>query len=158
MILFSRPILSAPAGMDLAGGGGAAAAAAPVNARVDATRVERSFVGSGTSSGYIDQLVRFILYLYDKKDIVGDYLMDQYRTRMDMYNNNDITTYQSRRNKRQKNQRPELRAYIKRCIEAIRPAREGSPHNSPIKIDGEGALTYTVVRDYMVSKFNVVEV
>jgi len=109
-------ILLAPAGMDLGGGGAAAAAAAPVNARVDATRVERSFIGSGTSSGYIDQLVRFILYLYDKKDTLGDYLTDQYRTQMDMFNQNDTIAYQGRRNRRQKNQRPELRAYIKRRI------------------------------------------
>ena len=51
-----------------------------------------------------------------------------------------------------------LTACIKEAVEGIKPAHDGSPHNSPIKLEGEGALDYKTVRDYMVSHFNVVEV
>ena len=50
--------------------GAAAAAPVAVNARVAATDVERSFVGTKSASGYKDQLVRFILYLFDNKKVV----------------------------------------------------------------------------------------
>ena len=46
---------------------------------------------------------------------------------------------------------------LKRSIKSIEPVREGAD-NSPIKTDGEGALKYTVIHDYMEIKPNVVEV
>ena len=54
----------------------------------------------------------------------------------------------------------ELRGYIRRIINNIQPARESVPHNRPIKIDGNDALTYEVICDYMITKYNdnVVEV
>ena len=39
-------------------------------------------------------------------------------------------------------------------VDKIQPPRIGISHNSPIKIDGEGSITYEVVRDYMASKIN----
>ena len=75
-------------------GAGAAVAPAAVNARVPIQQVERSFVGSGTTVSYSDQLVRFILHLYDRKK---EYLVDSHRTHMDMYNNTDARNFQRRR-------------------------------------------------------------
>ena len=63
-----------------------------------------------------------------------------------------------RRPTRGGNKRPHLRACIKRCIANIQPSCDGLAHNSPIKIDGEGGLDCTTLRDCMESKFNVVSV
>jgi len=147
-IVLSVPIIHGIGGVVTAGGQPVA------NARADASRVERTFVSGGTATGYEDQLVRFIIHLFDEHDTV---LTDEARMQMAMYDHNDASNLQRQRTKGN-NKLPELRAYIRRRIKSIRPARDGSPHNSPIKIDGDGALTYTVIRDYMVSKYNVVEV
>lgn len=136
--------------------GVAAAAASPaaVNARATTSQVERSFVGTGSASGYTDQLVRFMLHLFDNRK---EYLVDVHRNQMEMYNDTDSRNFQQKP-KRCGNNRPQLRSYIRRSISKIEPARDGSPHNSPFKIDGDGALNYSVIRDYMYTKFNVVEV
>ena len=42
-----------------------------------------------------------------------------------------------------------------KLVDAIQNPRSGISHNSPIKIDGEGAITYKIVRDYIASKMNV---
>ena len=44
---------------------------------------------------------------------------------------------------------------MRQLVDAIQPLKSGISHNSPIKIDEEGAITYEVVRDYMASKMNV---
>lgn len=133
---------------------GLPAASANANARVHTSLVERSFVSGGTAAGYEDQLVRFIVHLYDNED---SFLTDGARNQMAMYDNSDASNFR-RQPTRGGNKRPQLRAYVRRTIKAIQPARDGLPHNSPIKIDGDGALTYTVIRDYMASKYNTVEV
>ena len=43
----------------------------------------------------------------------------------------------------------------RQLVDEIHTQRSGISHNSPIKIDGEGAMTYKVVRDHMASKMNV---
>ena len=40
-------------------------------------------------------------------------------------------------------------------VDSIQTSRSGIIHKIPIKIDGEGAITYEVLRDYMASKINV---
>ena len=47
---------------------------------------------------------------------------------------------------------------MKVLVNRIKPGREGTHYHSPIKIDGVGALTYEIVRDYMSTKMNVVTV
>ena len=78
---------------------------------------------------------------------------------MEVFNANDVRTFKKKRTRKDgEDPRSELRGYIRSIIKNIQPAREGAPHNSPFKIDGEGALTYKVIRDYMTTKYNVVEV
>lgn len=63
MVVFSRPILSAPAGMDLGGGGGAAA---PIDLRKSTKKISNSFVADNSSEHtYIPKLILFIVYLFD---------------------------------------------------------------------------------------------
>ena len=135
-------------------GDGHAGTSAPINARVGAARVERSFVATKTAFGYTDHLVRFLLHLYDHEK---SYLAEPHLSQMKLYDDNDSRNFEQNPT-RGGNKRPELRSYIKRSIDRIEPARDGAPHNSPIKIDGEGALTYTIIRDYMEKKYNIVEV
>ena len=44
---------------------------------------------------------------------------------------------------------------MRQIVDAIQTSRSGISHNSPTKIDGEGAITYEVFGDYMASKMNV---
>ncbi|KAL7550473.1 LOW QUALITY PROTEIN: hypothetical protein ACHAWF_014863 [Thalassiosira exigua] len=155
MIAFNSAIVSlflSPAGVDgsVAGGVGLP----QMDARPEANLVERSFVGESSASAYTENLVRFILYLFDHK---REYLMPFHLNQMVVFNDTDVSNFQQRP-RRGGNPRRNLRGYIKRSIKAMGPARDGAPHNSPIKIDGDGALKYEVVRDYMATKFNVVEV
>ena len=109
--------------------------------------------------------MRFIIHLYDKKK---EHLTPAHLEQMDVHNRDDSRKFlemssRSRSgnnslSRRRENPRRRLRDYIKRSILGIEPARDGSPHNSPIKLKGEGALDYKTVRDYMVSHYNVVEV
>ena len=128
--------------------------AAPVDARVSAEQIELTFVATGTGSGYKDQLVRFVIYTFDKQP---GFLTDAARAQMAMYNAEDRANFQ-RQPTPGGDKRPALRAYIKRSIDCIEPARDGQPHNSPFKIEGEGALTYVAIRNYMATKANIVEV
>ena len=75
--------------------GVAAAAASPaaVNARATTSQVERSFVGTGSASGYTDQLVRFMLHLFDNRK---EYLVDVHRNQMEMYNDTDSRNFQQK--------------------------------------------------------------
>ena len=47
---------------------------------------------------------------------------------------------------------------MQNALKAVHPATNQRPHNSPIKIDGEGAITYEIVRDFMRTKTNNVKV
>jgi hypothetical protein len=47
---------------------------------------------------------------------------------------------------------------MQNALKAVHPATNQRPHNSPIKIDGEGAITYELVRDFMRTKTNNVKV
>ena len=156
-----------PAGAEASGGGlGGWVEPSQINARQEPAAVERSFVGEGTARGYMSSLVRFMMHLFDnKKEHLTPSHLEQMEAenRKDSHNFRASQTSGTRSRKKnpsrcRENPRRELRAYIKRAILGIEPSRDGSPHNSPIKLEGEGALNYETVRDYMVSHFNVVEV
>ena len=40
----------------------------------------------------------------------------------------------------------------------MQPARQGQSHNSPIKLNVNGAITYKVVREFMHTKTNIIKV
>ena len=100
------------------------------------------------------QLVLFILYLFDYKK---GYLSASHLHQMERLNSADYTNFRQRP-ARGGNKRPLLRSYIKTSIKRITPACEGVRHNSPIRLYGEEALKYTVICDYMRSKYYIVEV
>ena len=78
---------------------------------------------------------------------------------MAMFNANDARTFQEKCTRKDgEDPRSELRGYIRRIIDNTQPAQEGATHNSPLNIDDNNALTYEVIRDYMITKYNVVEV
>ena len=64
---------------DGTGGGGAPF----VDARAGTEQIERSFVGTSATRGYTDQLVRFILHLFDNdKELINTNVLPQ----MELYN------------------------------------------------------------------------
>ena len=64
----------------------------------------------------------------------------------------------NRRRRNTINERKVIQNIMMHIVDAIQPFLSGISYSSPIKIDGEGAITYEVVRYYMASKMNVVYV
>ena len=52
-------------------------------------------------------------------------------------------------NRNQINERKGIQNMMRQIFNAIHPSQSGISHNSLIKIDGEGAVTYKVVLDYI---------
>ena len=50
------------------------------------------------------------------------------------------------------NERIGIQKIMRQIVDAIHSSQSGISHNSPIKIDGEGAITSEVVWYYMASK------
>jgi hypothetical protein len=117
------------------------------DARASTAHVERSFVGDGSVSTYLSQLVRFTLFIFDKHE---EYLTSVFLEKMKEADNKD---------KRENNGlRTALRNSIVHAIEELKPQRGEQDHNSFLKIEGEGELNYDTVVEYMGTKYNVVEV
>ena len=53
------------------------------------------------------------------------------------------------------NERTCIQNLKRQLVDPIQPSRSGISHYISIKIYGEGAITYKVVRDYMASKMNI---
>ena len=137
--------------------------AAPfLDARESSAAIEQKFVADTSAKGYVDQLIRFIVHLFDNDKT---YLDNFHLQQMENLHNADIRNFEtaSRRTRRNRNTTPnqanprtQLRQYIKSSIENIQPARDGTHHNCPVKIDGPGAIDYGVVSSYMATKVNIV--
>ena len=61
----------------------------------------------------------------------------------------------NRRKENPINERTGIQNLMGQIIDAIQPSRSGISQNSLIKVDGEVAITYEVVQDYMASIINV---
>ena len=48
-----------------------------------------------------------------------------------------------------------IKNIIRHLVDAIQPSQSGISHNSPTKIDVEGAISYEVFQDYLSLKMNV---
>ena len=94
------------------------------------------------------------MYLIDEE---RDYLVDGNHQAMQTLHESDEQNAQARRS-RGKNARLNLRRYIKTSLDNIQPSREGAHHNCPVKIEGEGALNYKIISNYMMTKAKVVTV
>jgi len=122
----------------------------PLDLTADATTIENSFVGDGSKAGYISRLVLLTIWLFDH-DI--DCLADA--NIADLQAKDAADKRLGSRKARER--RPGLRKLIKSLIEGITVDDDGH-HNCPIKIDGDGAIKYQNIRDYMLSKKNLVKV
>ena len=61
----------------------------------------------------------------------------------------------NRRKRNMINDRTGIRKLMRQLVDAIQTLQSGISHNFPIKIDGEGGITYKLVQDYMAWKMNV---
>ena len=53
------------------------------------------------------------------------------------------------------NERTGIQNLIRQLVDEIQPSQSGISHNSPTKIDVEGAISYEVFQDYLSLKMNV---
>ena len=116
---------------------------------------------STTSGTYSDKIILFVLWVFDTK---RESLVQEYILEFGAVNHEDLLDFQPREadenvtNRRKRNpinKRTGIRKLMRQLVDVKQPSRSGISHNSPIIIDGEGAITYQVVRDYMALKINV---
>ncbi len=117
------------------------------DARVSAEDVEKGFVSEASKRTYHEKLTLFVQYLLDNKP---QYIADSHCKELEAKHRADKSNASRGR------QGSNVRSYMLAALKNIQPARNGKAHNSPIKIDGEGAITYEVVRDFMRTKTNKV--
>ena len=132
--------------------------------------IEKSFVSEKTTSIYNGVLVKFIMWLFDThKDhidpsILDDLIDSHEKDKLEEINapnqkKNSRSNKKKKKNsnKRKKNENDEplrrhFRASCKMHLARMKPSISGSTHNSPIVIQGENALTYEVIREFMMEK------
>ena len=150
----------------------------------DVHTIEQSFVAESSNTSYRAKISHFMVWLYDNH---RSYLSDDYTPMMDELHDEDVKRRQSQqeqnqqyppinrqnstnksksrgRNKKKSTQasseedRSSLRSYCLALLHNVKPDVERTSHNSPIKIEGDSALTYSLVRDYMMTKKKIVQV
>ena len=112
------------------------------DARVSAEEVERGFVSDGSKKTYHEKLAQFTFYLLDNKP---EYLADGHREELQQKDEADKRRNAAARKPTKKVNRTYVREHLKAALKGIQPAREAQRHNSPIKIDGDGAISYRVI-------------
>lgn len=156
-----------------------------LDARKQSTVIEKSFVSENSARNYIGKIVEFALYLFStapqfleekfipqmkehkkKDDEAFEKKMRAYRKKIEK--NNSLRQERAQQGQRVNNKKikdpkqPEdthynLRKFIKQLVSEIKGVeKDGDQHNSPIKIDGDGMITYSLIRDYMCTKKNMV--
>ena len=124
-------------------------------------QVERIFVASTTSGTYSDKIILLIMWLFDTS---REFLNQEYIHEFEAMNHEDLLGLQLREkdenmtNRRKRNPINDITGIqnLKRqLVGVIHTSQNRIIHNSPVEIDGEGDITYEVVRDYMASKMNV---
>lgn len=131
----------------------AAAAARPVDMRRSTRQISNSFVAQSSSDKtYIPKLVLFIMWIFDNK---REYISELVRPQMVDLDATDTNNYRALMAGRRANSKPvinkrtNLRGFITTAIENV-PVRPGQhTHNSPIKIDGDGAIGAELIKEYM---------
>ncbi len=105
----------------------------------DATTIQNSFVGQSSAKSYKDCLLRIMIWLFD---FHVEFISDEFIASLKVANQEDM---QSRNRKKT---RTGLRQHFRTLLENV--TSEGTDgHKSPIKIDGEGCITWAVTREYM---------
>ena len=151
----------------------------------DVHTIEQSFVAESSNTSYRAKISHFMVWLYDNH---RSYLSDDYTPMMDELHDEDVKRRQSQqeqnqqypsinrqnstnkskrsrgRNRKKSTQtsseedRSSLRSHCLALLHNVKPDVERTSHNSPIKIEGDSALTYSLVRDYMMTKKKIVQV
>lgn len=156
-----------------------------IDARKHSSAVEKNFVATNSSRNYIDKIINFSLYLFDNApEFLEERIIPQmkelkkkddeiFKKKMEKYESKIKSNEILREKKKQQGERvnnkkikdpkiPEdthfnLRKYIRELVKDIKPVeKDGDKHNSPIKIDGDGMITYSIIKDYMTTKKNIV--
>ncbi len=134
----------------------------------DVHTIEQSFVAVSSNTSYKAKIVLFMLWLYDNH---RSYLSQEYLPMMDERNDEDVKRRHIEEGKNQQQQAPtneqnsrkesksmeqsykkislglleedrsSLRSYCFALLHKVKPDVEGKSHNSPIKIEGDGAIT-----------------
>ena len=105
----------------------------------DARTIQNSFVGQSSAKSYKDCLVRIMIWLFD---FHVEFISDEFIASLKVAHQEDM---QSRNRKKT---RTGLRQHLRTLLENV--TSEGTDgHKSPIKIDGEGCITWAVTREYM---------
>ena len=114
-------------------------------------QAERIFVASTTSGTYNDKIILFMIWLFD---MIREFLVHDYIPEFGAINHEDLLEFQGREedknmtNRRKItpiNERSGILKLTRQIVDAIKPSQSGISHNIPIKIDGEGAITYELV-------------
>ena len=133
-----------------------------IKERGSSRKSERSFLASTTSGIYRDEIIIFMLWLFD---IRGGFLVQEYVPEFEATKHEYLLDFQQREedgnltNRRKRNlinKRTGVRKLTRQIVDAIQPSRSGINNNSPIKMNGDVNITYEVVRYNMASKINVV--
>lgn len=105
----------------------------------DATTIQNSFVGQSSAKTYKDVLVRIMIWLFDVHvEFISDEFIDSLR----------VTNQEDMQSRSRKKTRTGLRKHLRTLLDNV--TSEGSDgHKSPIKIEGEGCITWVVTREYM---------
>ena len=105
-----------------------------------------------------------MLWIFDTR---REFLVQEYIPELEAMSHEELLDFQRREegenvtNRRKRNPINKItciQKLMRQIVHKIQPSQSGISHNSPIKINGEWAITYKVVRDYMASKMNVVYV
>ena len=123
--------------------------------------ISNNFVGDGSKDRtYIPKLVNFILWLLDdeqRRRYINQTILPELIRRDELDEENHRALLQRRAREGNEgdapaNKRENVRGYVKVCINNTAPGDDvGSRHNSPIKIDGDGAITHGIIKEYMCS-------
>ena len=120
--------------------------------------IEKSFVSEKTTSIYVGILVRFMMWLFDKhthhiEPFILEDLVDSHERDLNAHIN---PPHAKRRRKTCDGKLPRnhLKSACRQHLAKMKPSINGSAHNSPIIIQGDNALTYETIREFMMEKKN----
>ena len=139
--------------------------AAGIDLRKSTQKISNSFVADTSSEHtYKPKLQLIIMYLFDnnKREYINPNFLEGMvnADAIDRNIHNDLMDRRKKKKTKAKStimKRTKLRNFIYHCIDDTPPDDEQNKgHTSPIIIDGVGAITATVVKEYMQTNMNQV--